>query len=80
MYYINLSNLIAPHLPELMGTEFTCSRRAFSENHGLNEFLALGCQVFDLMVANDPTHKHMRADAQMEGFQSAPNAPFELDS
>ena len=41
--------------------------------------LTLGFTIarYDIAGGDDPTHKHMRADAQMEGFQSGPNAPFD---
>src|ERR1700680_4940648 len=32
---------------------------------------------YNIAGGDDPTHKHMRADAQMEGFQSGPNAVFD---
>ena len=41
--------------------------------------LTLGFTIarYNIGGGDDPTHKHMRADAQMEGFQSGPNAPFD---
>lgn len=41
--------------------------------------LTLGFNIARYSIAggDDPTHKHMRADAQMEGFQSGPDAPFD---
>jgi hypothetical protein len=41
--------------------------------------LTLGFNIarYNIAGGDDPTHKHMRADAQMEGFQSGPNAPFD---
>jgi len=41
--------------------------------------LTLGFTIarYNIAGGDDPTHKHMRADAQMEGFQSGPNAPFD---
>lgn len=41
--------------------------------------LTLGFTIarYNIAGGDDPTHKHMRADAQMEGFQSVPNAPFD---
>jgi O-glycosyl hydrolase len=41
--------------------------------------LTLGFNVarYNIAGGDDPTHKHMRADAQMEGFQSGPNATFD---
>jgi O-glycosyl hydrolase len=32
---------------------------------------------YNIAGGDDPTHKHMRADAQMEGFQSGPSAAFD---
>ena len=41
--------------------------------------LTLGFTIarYNIAGGDDPTHKHMRADAQMEGFQSGPNAVFD---
>jgi O-glycosyl hydrolase len=41
--------------------------------------LTLGFNVarYNIGGGDDPTHKHMRADAQMDGFQDRPNAPFD---
>jgi len=41
--------------------------------------LTLGFTIarYNIGGGDDPSHKHMRADAQMEGFQSGPNAPFD---
>ena len=41
--------------------------------------LTLGFTIarFNIAGGDDPAHKHMRTDAQMEGFQSGPNAPFD---
>ena len=41
--------------------------------------LTLGFNIarYNIAGGDDPTHKHMRADAQMEGFQTGPNAPFD---
>ncbi len=41
--------------------------------------LTLGFNVarYNIGGGDDPTHTHMRADAQMEGFQSGPNAAFD---
>jgi O-glycosyl hydrolase len=41
--------------------------------------LTLGFNIarYNIAGGDDPTHKHMRADAQMEGFQSGPSAPFD---
>src|SRR6202049_77387 len=41
--------------------------------------LTLGFTIarYNIAGGDDPTHKHMRADAQMEGFQSAPHAAFD---
>jgi O-glycosyl hydrolase len=41
--------------------------------------LTLGFNVARYIIAggDDPTHEHMRADAQMEGFQSGPGAAFD---
>ena len=40
--------------------------------------LTLGFNIarYNIAGGDDPTHTHMRADAQMEGFQSGPNAAF----
>jgi hypothetical protein len=32
---------------------------------------------YNIAGGDDPTHKHMRADAQMEGFQNGPGAAFD---
>src|ERR1700724_2379701 len=41
--------------------------------------LTLGFNIarYNIAGGDDPTHKHMRADAQMEGFQSGPGAAFD---
>lgn len=41
--------------------------------------LTLGFTVarYNIGGGDDPSHKHMRADAQMEGFQSGPGAAFD---
>jgi O-glycosyl hydrolase len=41
--------------------------------------LTLGFTIarYNIAGGDDPTHKHMRADAQMEGFQSGPDAAFD---
>jgi O-glycosyl hydrolase len=41
--------------------------------------LTLGFNVarYNIAGGDDPTHEHMRADAQMEGFQSGPGAAFD---
>lgn len=41
--------------------------------------LTLGFNVarYNIGGGDDPAHTHMRADAQMEGFQSGPNAAFD---
>jgi O-glycosyl hydrolase len=41
--------------------------------------LTLGFNIarYNIAGGDDPTHKHMRADAQMEGFQSGPDAAFD---
>jgi O-glycosyl hydrolase len=41
--------------------------------------LTLGFTVarYNIGGGDDPTHAHMRPDAQMEGFQSGPGAPFD---
>ena len=41
--------------------------------------LTLGFTIarYNIAGGDDPTHRHMRADAQMEGFQSGPDAPFD---
>ncbi len=41
--------------------------------------LTLGFNIarYNIAGGDDPTHKHMRADAQMEGFQDGPNAAFD---
>jgi O-glycosyl hydrolase len=41
--------------------------------------LTLGFNIarYNIAGGDDPTHTHMRADAQMEGFQSGPGAPFD---
>src|ERR1700680_2386232 len=41
--------------------------------------LTLGFTIarYNIAGGDDPTHKHMRADAQTEGFQSGPVAPFD---
>jgi O-glycosyl hydrolase len=41
--------------------------------------LTLGFNIarYNIAGGDDPTHKHMRADAQMEGFQSGPSAAFD---
>jgi hypothetical protein len=41
--------------------------------------LTLGFTIarYNIAGGDNPVHKHMRADAQMEGFQSGPNAPFD---
>jgi len=41
--------------------------------------LTLGFTVarYNIGGGDDPTHRHMRADAQMEGFQSGPDAAFD---
>ena len=41
--------------------------------------LTLGLTIarYNIAGGDDPTHAHMRADAQMEGFQSGPGAPFD---
>jgi O-glycosyl hydrolase len=41
--------------------------------------LTLGLNIarYNIAGGDDPTHTHMRADAQMEGFQSGPGAPFD---
>src|ERR1700680_1424526 len=41
--------------------------------------LTLGFNVarYNIAGGDDPAHEHMRADAQMEGFQSGPNAVFD---
>jgi O-glycosyl hydrolase len=41
--------------------------------------LTLGFNVarYNIGGGDDPTHKHMRADAQMDGFQDAANGPFD---
>jgi len=41
--------------------------------------LTLGFTIarYNIGGGDDPTHKHMRADAQMEGFQSGPGTPFD---
>jgi O-glycosyl hydrolase len=41
--------------------------------------LTLGFNVarYNIAGGDDPTHVHMRADAQMEGFQSGPTAAFD---
>jgi O-glycosyl hydrolase len=41
--------------------------------------LTLGFTIarYNIGGGDDPSHKHMRADAQMEGFQSGPNAAFD---
>ncbi len=41
--------------------------------------LTLGFTIarYNISGGDDPAHKHMRADAQMEGFQSGPSAAFD---
>jgi O-glycosyl hydrolase len=41
--------------------------------------LTLGFNIarYNIAGGDDPTHAHMRADAQMEGFQSGPGAAFD---
>ena len=41
--------------------------------------LTLGFNIarYNIGGGDDPTHTHMRADAQMEGFQSGPNSAFD---
>jgi hypothetical protein len=41
--------------------------------------LTLGLTVarYNIGGGDDPTHTHMRPDAQMEGFKSGPSAPFD---
>jgi O-glycosyl hydrolase len=41
--------------------------------------LTLGFTIarYNIAGGDDPTHEHMRADAQMEGYQSGPNAAFD---
>jgi hypothetical protein len=41
--------------------------------------LTLGFNIarYNIAGGDDPTHQHMRADAQMEGFQSGPDAAFD---
>jgi O-glycosyl hydrolase len=41
--------------------------------------LTLGFTIarYNIAGGDDPSHKHMRADAQMEGFQSGPGAAFD---
>ena len=41
--------------------------------------LTLGFNVarYNIGGGDDPTHTHMRADTQMEGFQAGPGAPFD---
>jgi O-glycosyl hydrolase len=41
--------------------------------------LTLGFTIarYNIAGGDDPTHKHMRADAQMEGFQNGPDAAFD---
>jgi hypothetical protein len=41
--------------------------------------LTLGFTIarYNIAGGDNPVHKQMRADAQMEGFQSGPNAPFD---
>jgi O-glycosyl hydrolase len=41
--------------------------------------LTLGFNIarYNIAGGDDPTHRHMRADAQMEGFQSGPDAAFD---
>jgi hypothetical protein len=41
--------------------------------------LTLGFTIarYNIAGGDDPTHKHMRADAQMEGFQGGPGAAFD---
>ena len=43
------------------------------------ERLTLGLNIarYNIGGGDDPAHKHMRADAQMEGFQSGPGAAFD---
>ena len=40
--------------------------------------LTLGFTIarYNIAGGDDPTHRHMRADAQVESFQSGPDAPF----
>jgi hypothetical protein len=44
--------------------------------------LTLGFNVarYNIGGGDDPTHTHMRADAQMEGFQSGPGCGLRLDT
>jgi hypothetical protein len=41
--------------------------------------LTLGLNIarYNIAGGDDPTHMHVRADAQMEGFQSGPGAAFD---
>ncbi|HYL98335.1 MAG TPA: glycoside hydrolase [Blastocatellia bacterium] len=41
--------------------------------------LTLGFNIarYNIGGGDDPAHKHMRPDAQMEGFQASPGAPFD---
>lgn len=39
--------------------------------------LGLTVARYNIGGGDDPTHTHMRPDAQMEGFQSGPGAPFD---
>ncbi len=67
-------------LEQLMGTEFTCSRGEFSENHGLIvgwKFRLLAAKFFGMMVARDGVEPPTPA---FSGLYSLSLNPFSINN